>query len=120
MTTILRIAAGIGLALLAACDGVTREQITQLKPNQTTYDQVIETFGPPTSELNLSGGSKVALYNQPEYDRDVTQVTPWVNLFFSDYSRKPYDFFVFNKDGVLESFSIPHFAREAGVDAPES
>src|SRR5579872_4528728 len=111
----LRMLALMGLGLLAACVVVKPEQISAVKAGQTTYDQIVESFGAPTSEMNLSGGSKVLLYHNAEFDRSVPQSVPYVNLFNNDYDKMPYDFFIVGKDGVLQSFSIPGLSRQAGV-----
>jgi hypothetical protein len=71
--------------------------------------------------MNLSGGSKILLYHNAEYDRtSAAQITPFINVFFNDYDQMPYDFFIVGKDGVLQSFSIAGFARQAGVPNPAS
>lgn len=115
----LRMLALMGLGLLAACAiPLKPEQVAAVKPGETTYDQIVASFGLPTSEMNLSGGSKVLLYHNVEFDRSVDQTVPYVNLFSNNYDQMPYDFFIVGKDGVLQSFSIPGFARQVGVANP--
>ena len=121
MGRLLRVAALLGAGLLAACaPQVKPEKIAEVKPGQTTYDQVVDVFGVPDYEMNLSGGSKVLLYHRDQFDRSPGQLVPFVNLFEANYDTAPYDYFIVGRDGVLQSFSIPHFAREAGVDNPGS
>jgi hypothetical protein len=117
----LRIAALLGAGLMAACTPqVTPQQISELKPGTTTYAQIIEAFGLPSYEMNTAGGSKFLLYNRPQYERSAGQMIPFVNLFATDYDPQVYDFFIVNREGVLQSFSIPGFARETGVESPAS
>jgi hypothetical protein len=119
MGRVLRVAALLGAGLLAACAAqVKPEQIGEVKSGKTTYDEVVSTFGEPDGELSLSGGSKVLLYHHDQYDRSPGQMVPFVNLFDSSYDPTPYDYFIVGRDGVLQSFSIPHFARQAGLDNP--
>ncbi len=111
-----RIAALLGVIALAACASpITAEKISALKASETTYDQVVAAFGQPTSELMISGGNKVALYFTPQYDGDLNKTIPYLNLFESKYSGDTYDFFIFNRDGVLQSYSIPQFSRIAKI-----
>ncbi|MBI3517161.1 MAG: hypothetical protein HY060_24270 [Proteobacteria bacterium] len=115
----LRVAALLGIGLVAACTPkVFPDQISAVKPGQTTYEQVVDTFGLPTSELMLAGGSKVLLYYHDQFDRSAGQMIPFANLFDTSYDRTIYDYFIFNREGVLQSFSIPQFARGAGVENP--
>ena len=117
----LRGCALLGTLLLAGCyPPVLPQQISEVKPTVTTYDQVVATFGLPTAEANLSGGAKIAYYHLAEYDRGLFQLTPFLNLTEANYDTQPYDFFIFNREGVLESYSIPHFARAAGAPNPGS
>jgi len=122
MAGFLRRGALLGALSLAACaqQTVTSQQISQVQPLTTTYDQVVATFGIPSAETNLSGGAKVAIYDVPEYDRNPYQVVPYLNLTESNYTTAGYDYFIFNRDGVLESFAIPHLAKRAGVPDPGS
>ena len=70
MGGLMRLAALVGIGLIAACTPkVLPDQISAVKPGQTTYDQVVDTFGLPSSELAVSGGSKVLLYYHDQYDR---------------------------------------------------
>jgi hypothetical protein len=115
----LRLGALLGMLLLTACyPPVLPQKISEVKPLETTYDQVIATFGLPSSEVNLTGGSKIVVYNLPEFERNLFQQTPFLNLVESNYDRSAFDFFIFDHDGVLQSFSIPHFARLAGIPDP--
>ena len=117
----LRMLALLGLGLLVACAAPMKpEQISAVKPGETTYDQIVASFGLPTSEMNLSGGSKVMLYHNAEFDRSTEQLGPFYNLYNDDYDNMPYDFFIVGRDGVLQSYSIPGFARQAGVANPGS
>jgi len=109
---------GLALAACASAPAPQAPQIADVRPLQTTYDQVIAVFGIPSSEMQLSGGGKVALYDLPEFDRSWRQMTPFVNLFENNYDHVAQDYFIFNRDGVLQSFSIPHFARQAAVANP--
>ena len=119
MAGVLRRGVLLGALLVAACAApVQPPEIAAIKPLETTYDQVVATFGIPSAEANLSGGSKIAYYAVPEYDRNLYQLVPYLNLTENNYTTWGYDYFVFNRDGVLESFSIPHFARLAGVPDP--
>jgi hypothetical protein len=119
MGRLLRVAALLGAGVLAACaPQVKPEQIAEVQPGRTTYDQVLNVFGLPDYEMNLSGGSRVLLYHRPEFDRSPGQMIPFANLFEANYDRTPYDFFIVGRDGVVQSFSIPHFAREAGIQNP--
>ncbi len=123
MGRLLRLAGLLGAGLLAACASsiaMTPEKISSVRAGQTTYDQVVSAFGMPDYEMNLSGGSKVLLYHRAEFERSAGQVVPYVNLFESNYDQTPYDFFIVGRDGVLQSYSIPHFAQQAGVDNPGS
>jgi hypothetical protein len=122
MAGVLRRGALLGALCLAACaqQTVTSQQISEVKPLTTTYDQVVATFGIPSAEANLSGGSKVAIYDVREYDRNLYQEVPYLNLTANNYTAMGYDYFIFNRDGVLESFAIPHLARLAGVPDPGS
>jgi hypothetical protein len=111
----------VGALMLTACyPPVLPQKISEVRPAETTYDQVVATFGLPSSEAMLTGGSKIVMYNVPEYDRGLFQSMPFLNLFKSQYDGSAYDYFIFNREGVLQSFSIPHFARLAGVDDPGS
>jgi len=115
----LGMAALVGAGLLAACVPQVRpDQIAQVKPGQTTYDQVVGVFGVPDYEMNLSGGSKVLLYHRPQFEHAPGQMVPFANLFQANYDRTAYDYFIVGRDGVVQNFSIPHFAREAGVANP--
>jgi hypothetical protein len=121
MGRILRLAGLLSAGLLAACvssQTVTPQQVSSVKTGQTTYDQVVSGFGLPDYEVNLSGGSKILLYHRGEFERSATQVIPYVNLFESNYDQTPYDFFIVGRDGVVQSYSIPHFAQMAGVQPP--
>jgi hypothetical protein len=121
MAGFLRLGALLGGLALAACAGPPTPQAPQLaevKPLQTTYDQVVAVFGLPSSELYLTGGGKVALYDLPDYERNFHQMTPFVNLFENNYDLVAHDYFIFDKNGVLQSFSIPHFARAAEIPDP--
>src|SRR5208282_5393254 len=81
MAGFLRRGALLGALCLAACaPQVTPQQISEVKPMATTYDQVVAMFGIPSAETNLSGGSKVAIYDLPEFDRNPYQVVPYLNL----------------------------------------
>jgi hypothetical protein len=122
MNGLLRIGA-LGVLLgLSACylPEVRPEKIAKVEPNVTTADQVVELFGLPTSELTVSGGSKVFVYYRSEFARTFEQNIPFYNMFYNEYDTGTYDYFVFNREGVLQSFSIPHFASEAKVANPGS
>ena len=115
----LRLVALLGIGVVAACTPkVFPDQISAVKPGQTTYDQIVDTFGLPTSEMMLAGGSKVILYQLDQFDRSAGQMIPFANLFDNSYDRTTYDYFIFNREGVLQSFSIPQFARGARVENP--
>jgi hypothetical protein len=121
MAGVLRRGVLLGALLLAACQAsptITPSKVAEVKPKETTYDQVVDMFGLPSAETNLSGGVKVAIYNWPEYDRSLFQMMPFLNLTENNYTNLGYDYFIFNRDGVLESFSIPHYARLADVPNP--
>jgi hypothetical protein len=119
MAGVLRRGVLLGALLVAACAApVQPPEIAAIKPLETTYDQVVATFGIPSAEANLTGGSKIAYYAVPEYDRNLYQLVPYLNLTENNYTTSSYDYFIFNRDGVLESFSIPNFARLAGVPDP--
>ena len=120
MKRVARLGVVLGLMALAACAELRPRapDVSQIKPLETTYDQVIATFGLPTSEVMLSGGSRLVLYSAPEYEPNGFQMTPFVNLFRNNYDLIVYDYFMFNRDGVLQSFSIPHFSARAGVANP--
>ena len=110
----------LALGLLAACEApkVTPDKISGITPGKTTYDQVVDSFGLPSSEVYLAGGSRVVLYNQDQFDRSASEMVPFANLFFNNYDRTVYDYFIFNREGVLQSFSVPQFSRMAGVANP--
>ena len=112
----------LGALWLTACHAppIMPAALAEVKPKETTYDQVVDMFGLPSAEASLSGGSKVAIYNWPEYDRNMYQVVPYLNLTENNYTNLGYDYFIFNHDGVLESFSIPHYARLAKIPNPGS
>jgi hypothetical protein len=121
MAGLLRLGALLGGLALAACASPPvpqAPQIADVKPMQTTYDQVVAVFGIPSSELLLSGGGKVALYDLPDYDRNLYQMVPYLNLFENNYDLVAHDYFIFDKNGVLQSFSVPHFARQAQTTNP--
>lgn len=119
MAGILRCGVLLGALLLAACAATVKPpEIAAVKPLETTYDQVVATFGIPSGEANLTGGSKIVYYAVPEYDRNLYQLVPYLNLTENNYTKLGADYFIFNRDGVLVSFSIPHFARLAGVPDP--
>jgi hypothetical protein len=122
MAGVLRCGVLLGALLLTACHAppVMPSRLAEVKPKETTYDQVVDMFGLPSAETTLSGGSKVAIYNWPEYDRNMYQVVPYLNLTENNYTNLGYDYFMFNRDGVLESFSIPHYARLAKIPDPGS
>jgi hypothetical protein len=122
MGGLLRRGALLGVLLLSACYAppVMPSRIAEVKPLETTYAQVVDRFGYPSAEANLSGGSKIAIYNVPEYNKNIYQVVPYLNLTENNYTQLGYDYFIFNRDGVLESFSIPHFARLAKIPDPGS
>jgi hypothetical protein len=117
-----RTAALLGFGLLAACSApqVTPDKIAAVTPGQTTYDQVVDAFGLPSSELRLDGGARVVLYNRDEFDRSGEQMVPFYNVFQSKYDATVYDYFIFNREGVLQSFSVPQAARIAKVANPGS
>jgi hypothetical protein len=117
-----RVAALLGFGLLAACSApqVTPDKIAAVTPGQTTYDQVVDMFGLPSSELRLDGGSRVSLYQHDEFDRSGEQLVPFYNLFQAKYDTIVYDYFIFNREGVLQSFSVPQAAAIAKVANPGS
>jgi len=122
MAGLLRRGALLGALLLTACHAppITPANLAELKPKATTYDQVVEMLGIPNAEASLSGGSRIAIYNWPEYDRNMYQIVPYMNLLENNYTNLGYDYFIFNRDGVLENFSIPHYARLAKIPDPGS
>ena len=122
MTGLLRVGALCALFGLSACylPEVRPEKIAMVQPNVTTSDQVIELFGLPTSELNVAGGTKMYLYYRGQFGRTFEQNVPFYNLVYSDYDTRTYDYFIFNRDGVLQSYSIPGFAADAKVPNPGS
>ncbi len=121
MRGFLRYGVLLGALALSACyPPVLPQKITEVRPSVTTYDQIITTFGLPSSEMNLTGGSKVVIYNLAQYNRGLFQLTPYLNLVEQQYDTAAFDYFIFNRDNVLQSYSIPHFARLAGIDNPGS
>ncbi len=111
----------LGVGLLGACTSAMHQaDIATIKAGTSTYADVVKVFGLPDSEMNIAGGTKVALYHQGQYDRDPLQMIPFANLFATDYNPTPYDYFMFNREGVLQSFSIPHMSRKAGLEPPAS
>jgi hypothetical protein len=122
MKDLLRVGALCALVGLSGCylPEVRPEKIATIKPNETTYDQVIEVFGLPSSEMMLAGGTRVLLYHRTQFERTFEQNIPYFNLFNNDYHTGTYDYFFFNREGVLQTYSIPHFARDARIDNPGS
>ena len=120
MVGLIRTAALLGLVLLVACEAprITPDKIGAITPGKTTYDQVVDNFGLPSAELAMAGGSRVVLYNQDQFDRSPSEMAPFANLFFNNYDTAVYDYFIFNREGVLQSFSVPQFSRMAGVANP--
>ena len=111
----------LGALMVAGCaPPVAPASIAEVKPSVTTYDQVVATFGLPSAEANLTGGSKIVIYDTPEYNGGLYQKVPYLNLTENNYTTAGYDYFIFNRENVLESFSIPHFAHLAGVPDPGS
>jgi hypothetical protein len=122
MGGLVRAAALLGLGLLGACSApqVTPDKIAAVTPGQTTYEQVVDAFGLPSSELRLDGGVRVVLYQYDQFDRSSEEMVPFYNLFQAKYDWTIYDYFIFNRDGVLQSFSVPQAARAAKVANPGS
>jgi len=122
MNGLLRVGALCALVGLSACylPEVRPEKIAMVQPNVTTSDQVVQLFGLPTSELNVAGGTKIFLYYRGEFGRTFEQNVPFYNLVYADYDTRTYDYFIFNREGVLQSYSIPNFAAEAKVPNPGS
>ena len=122
MRGLLRVGALCALVGLSGCylPEVRPEKISTIQPNKSTYDDVIAVFGLPSSELMLAGGAKVALYQRTQFERTFEQNVPFYNLFNNDYHAGTYDYFMFNREGVLQSYSIPHFARDAKIPNPGS
>jgi hypothetical protein len=121
MGSLLRLGALLGALVLTACyPPVLPQKIAEVHPNETTYDQVVATFGLPSSEMSLSGGMKIVMYDVPEYERSLYQSLPYLNLFEASYDKAAFDYFIFNRENVLQSYSIPGFARLAGVPNPGS
>jgi hypothetical protein len=121
MIGMMRVGAMLGLLALAACvapPSPSAARIAEVTPLQTKYDDVVAMFGLPSSEVALTGGGRMVLYNQAEFDRNAFQLVPFLNLTENNYDLITYDYFVFDRDGVLQSFSIPHFAARAGVANP--
>jgi hypothetical protein len=58
------------------------------------------------------------LYYRGQFARTFEQNVQFYNLVYVDYDTSTYDYFTFNREGVLQTFSIPHFAAEAKVPNP--
>ena len=122
MRGLLRVGALCALVGLSGCylPEVRPEKMATIEPNKSTYDDVIKVFGLPSSELMLAGGTRVLLYHRSQFERTFEQNIPFYNLVYTDYDTTTYDYFFFNREGVLQSYSIPHFARDAKVKNPGS
>jgi len=96
---------------LAACGSssgtkVDAAQMSQFKIGETTYDQVIQTLGPPASTVQKSDGARALVYSHVDANVRGATFIPVVGLFAGGADVKSQAVtFTFNPDGTLREYA---------------
>jgi hypothetical protein len=101
----------IGMALVlsscfAAGRKVTHEQVSELIPGKTTYQEVIARLGKPTNSTFRSDGTRSIFYSYTQTQMKATNYIPYLNLFTrGSESESSSTHLHFDRNGILTTFS---------------
>lgn len=85
---------------------VTQEDIDEFEPGRTTYAEVTQQLGPPTTESFNSDGSRQAIYAYSEMSIRPETFIPYVGGLVGGADRKANSVvFNFDQQGRLQNYS---------------
>jgi hypothetical protein len=94
----------LGLLVGCAATGVkvSEQQAESFKVGTSTYDDVVKTFGAPTTTTLNPDGTRVAAYNYAAVRSQPQNFIPIINRFAAGYDKETSSVvFTFDRGGVL-------------------
>jgi len=85
---------------------VTQQQVSEFKEGKTTYQEVINKLGPPTSSTVNSDGTRSITYSYAQHQQSAVSYFPYVGgLMGGSESESSHTFLHFDKNGVLTQYT---------------